>query len=724
MRAVRGWVPGLRFRFVLLVSVLFLTLTAVMIVVASYLDLRDEENRIIEHARSVGATMSRLAVPHLNNHHYLILEQELESIAGSGIVDLAQVYDPNRDIIVDSDPLISYFDDIQLDPLILAAVASGSEKSRITQLEVTMAFPVRAGDATDVLGAALVSVPRPAAVGVVWAIWQRNATIALVLLGFCIPIALHAGSSFLRPIKSLTQTAHSVSAGNFDAPFPVDRKDEIGVLARAYRDMVARIRENLEQIHRLAFTDSVTGLPNREHFRQHFLKQADLSADKDRKLAVLFIDLDRFKRVNDSYGHEYGDTLLKEIGERFEDAAGVSRLDQATTYSGYGGVEDFVGGADISTVARLGGDEYAILFAVDDVRRDVAAVAERLVKSVERPCEVNGLALTVGASIGVAVFPSDGMDYTAILKNADIAMYAAKRAGGNSLRFYQDVESSIQVRDRLLVETDLRRALLQDEITVYYQPKIDCCTTGIVGVEALARWKHPTNGLLTPADFIDVAEETGLILPLGETVLRLACQQGRIWFDEGCGIPLAVNVSVRELEQPNFTARVLKVIEETGFPADQLELEVTETVAMADPEGLQNTIHPLREAGVRFAIDDFGTGYSSLAYLQRLPFDTFKIDRSFISGLGVEDSNRLIVQTILAMAQSLNFDVVAEGVETLEQHSILREIGCATAQGYLFGAPMAADMFAIWRAGFSCTFCMPGSCVTEPVEIANPISAA
>ncbi|MEP3301644.1 MAG: EAL domain-containing protein, partial [Roseibium sp.] len=276
--------------------------------------------------------------------------------------------------------------------------------------------------------------------------------------------------------------------------------------------------------------------------------------------------------------------------------------------------------------------------------------------------------------------------------------------------FYADVENTMHARERLQVEADLRRALLEDQITVFYQPKVDCSSGSVVGAEALARWNHPTRGLLNPGYFIDVAEETGLIIGLGEIVLRMACQQGKTWLDEGRGMPLAVNVSVRQLEKPGFTEQVLQVLKETGFPADQLELEVTETVAMANPEITQSTTQPLREAGVRFALDDFGTGYSSLAHLQKLPFDTFKIDRSFIWGLGNEDSNRLIVQTILAMAQSLNFDGVAEGVETVEQQQFLRDNGCATAQGYLFSAPMAADVFAKWRDAFNCTHCVPGTC--------------
>ncbi|WP_417685649.1 EAL domain-containing protein [Roseibium sp.] len=556
---------------------------------------------------------------------------------------------------------------------------------------------MRSADGETILGAAFVSAPRPEAAGVIWAIWRRNTTIAVVLLGFCIPVAFHFGSGFLRPIKTLTQTAHSVSAGNFDAPFPVERRDEIGVLARAYRDMVRRIRDNLEEIHRLAYVDSVTRLPNREFFRQYCLA---LMADSDvtrQKMAVLFVDLDRFKRINDSYGHDCGDRLLREIGERFEQAVGVGLANRsrapatAAADQGDGPLERN------AKVARLGGDEFAVLAPVTDTGDDIRTIANNLLRAVERPCEVNGLALTVGASIGVSVYPDDGTDFTEILKNADIAMYAAKRGGGNGHRLYSEIDSNHHTHERLVLEAELRTALQNGEIRVFYQPKVNCKTGQLVGAEALARWEHPSRGLLGPGAFIDVAEETSLIVPLGEEVLRIACRQGRRWLDEGLGIPLAVNVSVRQFEQPDFTTRVLDVLSETGFPADMLELEVTESVAMANPDGLHETIKPLRDTGIRFAIDDFGTGYSSLAYLQQLPFDTFKIDRSFIAGLCEEESKRVIIQTILAMARNLQFDVVAEGVETEEQQKFLGENGCATAQGFLFGRPMPARTFAAWR---------------------------
>ena len=681
------WLPSLRSRFVLLVAGLFLVLSVVMIMVASYLDLRDEEQRVVSDAQAIGATVSRLAVPHLTNHHYLILEQELESIASSGVVELAQVHDPARAVTIDSDPATSYFDDMEMHPLVTAALETGEDQLRQTRERVEIALPVRDMASDKVLGVALVAVKRVPVNGMLLSIWGRNIIITLVLLVFCVPVTFHFAENFVRPIKALTQTAHTVSAGNFDAPFPVERKDEIGVLARAYRDMVGTIRNNMARIHELAFVDPVTRLPNREYFRQHFNTNMRTGDGTSNRISVLFIDLDRFKRVNDSYGHDHGDALLKEIATRLQRLLDTSATDGDRP-------------AFAPLVARLGGDEFAVVMPADKPMANVYTLADQLVQCVEQPLEINGLTMAVGASIGVSTYPDDGNDYTEILKNADIAMYAAKRTGGNRACFYNEIERDSRSHERIRLEAELKRALLRDEFTIHFQPKIDCRSMHVVGAEVLVRWDHPERGLLSPGSFIDVAEESDLITRLGDRVLELACRQGRAWLDTGLHMPLAVNVSIRQLEKPGFTRRVLDILEMSGFPADLLQLEVTETVAMADPERVAEAARPLLDAGITFAMDDFGTGYSSLAHLQRLPFNTFKIDRSFVSGVGTDHHSRSIVQTILAMARSLNYEVVAEGVETLDQQTFLVENGCAIAQGFLFARPMPADHFDAWAKAF------------------------
>jgi len=351
-------------------------------------------------------------------------------------------------------------------------------------------------------------------------------------------------------------------------------------------------------------------------------------------------------------------------------------------------------------VARLGGDEFAVVMPAEAEMANVYLLADQLVQCVEQPLEINGLTMAVGASIGVSNYPDDGDDYTEILKNADIAMYAAKRTGGNRACFYNEIERDSRSHERIRLEAELKRALLRDEFTIHFQPKIHCVSMKVVGAEVLVRWEHPERGLLSPGSFIDAAEESDLITRLGDRVLELACRQGRTWLDTGLHMPLAVNVSIRQLEKPGFTNRVLDTLETSGFPADLLQLEVTETVAMADPERVSEAARPLLEAGITFAIDDFGTGYSSLALLQRLPFNTFKIDRSFVSDVVNDHHSRSIVQTILAMAKSLHYEVVAEGVETHEQQSFLMENGCAIAQGFLFARPMPADQFDVWAKAF------------------------
>jgi diguanylate cyclase (GGDEF)-like protein len=681
---------GLRMRFTLFVVLLFACLTGATLVTASILDYQDEEAKSVAHVHSIGATVSRLAIPQLANHHYLILSQELESIAASGLVLQAEVWDPRRTILVDSDPKTGIFDQPEINPLLLAAYTAEEDQTLVEQDQIRIAMPVWTPDGGAVAGAVLVTALRPGISRQLQNIWLRNSIVALCLLAVAVPVMLHFGNGFLKPIKRLTAIAHQVSAGDFDVKFPVERTDEIGVLARAYRDMVSEISSNMDQINKLAFTDSVTGLPNREAFRQHFARYMRQADGSPRPLTVMFIDLDRFKRINDSYGHDCGDLLLREVASRFESVLSLFGRSATGFTAGYG--------MQMRRLARLGGDEFALIYPAGEDRRDeVLALASAILKAVEEPCDVNGLRLSIGASIGIASFPANGRDFNVILKNADIAMYAAKNAGGSCCFTFGQIEADVKAQERLALEAELPLALASGQITAYFQPKVSAATGAVTGAEALARWNHPERGLLSPAAFIAIAEETGLILRLGDRILEVACQQGREWLDHGNPLSLAVNVSMRQLEWPEFPARVLEILERTGFPASLLELEVTESVAMADPERVRGATGKLRKAGIRFAIDDFGTGYSSLAHLQRMPFDTFKIDRSFIAGLGEDKSNGAIVQTILAMAQNLDYEVVAEGVETELQLDFLRRSGCKTVQGYLLGKPMSAESFVEWR---------------------------
>jgi diguanylate cyclase (GGDEF)-like protein/PAS domain S-box-containing protein len=423
-----------------------------------------------------------------------------------------------------------------------------------------------------------------------------------------------------------------------------------------------------ERIRHLAHYDYLTGLPNRTLFSQ-LLEQA-LSESKfaQKQVAVLFIDLDRFKLINDSLSHESGDAVLQQMAKRLTDA--LPRRD---------------------TIARFGGDEFAVLMRDCSIPKDAAETAQKLLTALAQPLLLEGQEYHLTASIGISAFPGDGENAQTILKHSDIAMYRAKEHGKNNYQFYSS-QMNLHSFERLVLERFLRHALEQDEFQLYYQPKIDLVTNCVTGVEALLRWIHPGMGIISPTKFIPLAEETGLIVPIGAWVLRAACAQNRAWQEQGLpALTVAVNLSARQFAQEDLHETIIAVLDETGLPPELLELEITESVTMENPEHAAALLRKLKALGIRLAIDDFGTGYSSLSYLKRFPIDNVKIDRSFIKDIPHDQDDVAITQAVIAMAHSLRLKVIAEGVESEDHLRFLREHGCDEAQGYLFGAPMPAD---------------------------------
>jgi diguanylate cyclase (GGDEF)-like protein/PAS domain S-box-containing protein len=425
-----------------------------------------------------------------------------------------------------------------------------------------------------------------------------------------------------------------------------------------------------ERIHQLAHYDKLTGLPNRALFSQ-LLEQALAEAKYSKKqVAVLFIDLDRFKLINDSLSHDSGDMVLKQVARRLTEAQ-LKR----------------------NTIARFGGDEFVVLMRDCEIPTDAAEAAQRMLTAIAQPLLLEGQEYNLTASIGISAFPSDGENPQTILKNADIAMYRAKEHGKNNYQFYSS-QMNLHSFERLVLERFLRHALDQDEFRVYYQPKVDLVSGCITGMEALLRWIHPAMGMISPTKFIPLAEETGLIVPIGAWVLKAACAQNKIWSDQGLPpLRVAVNLSARQFAQDDLHATILNVLEETGLAPELLELEITESVTMDNPEHAAALLRKLKALGIRLAIDDFGTGYSSLSYLKRFPIDNVKIDRSFIKDIPHDEDDVAITQAVIAMAHSLGLKVIAEGVESEEHVTFLRDHGCEQAQGYLFGAPMSAEEF-------------------------------
>jgi diguanylate cyclase (GGDEF)-like protein len=424
-----------------------------------------------------------------------------------------------------------------------------------------------------------------------------------------------------------------------------------------------------QRIEHLAYYDALTELPNRSLFHDR-VSQVLTRAERDGKeMAILFIDLDRFKTINDSLGHDSGDRLLQAVAQRM---SGCLR--------------------EADTISRLGGDEFVVLLP-ETGAQGAAHVAQNILERAVGPYDIAGNQLSITSSIGISLYPHDGADVETLIKNADTAMYHAKDNGAATYQFFTH-EMNLAVFERLTVENGLRHALDTDQFVLYYQPQVDIKTGRTIGAEALIRWRHPQLGILPAARFIEVAEETGLIVAIGEWVLHEACRQNRQWQLDGLpAIPVAVNLSARQLRK-HIAQTVVRVLDATGLPASCLDLELTEHVMMQDAEATLTTLDSLRDMGVQLSVDDFGTGYSSLAYLKRLPIDKVKIDRSFIRDISEDPDDRAIASAIIGMGHSLRLKVVAEGVETQPQLAFLRAQGCDEAQGYLLGRPMPAPEFA------------------------------
>ena len=444
---------------------------------------------------------------------------------------------------------------------------------------------------------------------------------------------------------------------------------QIVPLVRQLVNEISERKRAEERLNYMAHYDQLTGLPNRILFND-LLKQAMIeAAAHERLVALMFLDLDRFKTINDTLGHETGDALLKAVAERLRDC--LRRGD---------------------TVARLSGDEFALVFADMAHIDDASRLAQKILDRFTTPFRIGERDLFITSSIGITLYPFDQDDANTLLKNADAAMYRAKEQGRNNYQFYTS-EMNVRALERLSFETNLRQALERDEFILHYQPKVDLVTGNVIGMEALLRWQNPELGLVSPAEFIPLAEETGLIVAIGEWVIRTACKQNKAW--QAAGLPslrISVNLSARQFKEKNLVERVAQALKETGLEARYLELELTESL-LQTPE---TTITPLKELhalGIHLSIDDFGTGYSSLSYLKRFPIDTLKIDRSFVRDITTDADDAAIANAIITMAHSLGMYVVAEGVETGEQLAFLCQRKCDSMQGYYFSKPLPADAF-------------------------------
>ncbi len=488
---------------------------------------------------------------------------------------------------------------------------------------------------------------------------------ALVVL-FCLYV-LHATSTLGKlKIELLQKEMEKAAVESLLEKVKEKSEELVQTNEKLEREILERNRAE-ERLHFVAHHDVVTALPNRSLFLDRLSQALIRLPWRKRQLAVLYLDLDHFKRVNDTLGHAGGDLLLKAVAERLKES---------------------VRGGD--TVSRLGGDEFSILLADLARSEDAFTLAQKMLHSISAPFVIRGHELFMTASMGISLFPADGETADTLLKHADLAMYRAKEQGRNTYHLYS-AELNVRARERLSMEAHIRRALERKEFHLHFQPKIDTTSGRIVGMEALARWQHPELGLIPPSKFIPIAEELGLILPLGEWVLMTACAQNKAWQEAGLPfIPMGVNISARQLQDKNIVQIIERTLRKTGLAPAYLELELTESI-IQHPEQAAVLLAQLNLMGIQIAIDDFGTGYSSLNYLKRLPIHKLKIDQSFVRQLTIDPDTTAIVAAIITLAHSLELKTVAEGVETQAQLEQLAVLQCDEVQGYLFSPPVPAE---------------------------------
>ena len=445
----------------------------------------------------------------------------------------------------------------------------------------------------------------------------------------------------------------------------------IGIYGLA-KDITAQ-KAKEEQMRRMAFFDILTDLPNRMMFEEQLQKEIEHARAEGQKLAVMFMDLDRFKMINDTFGHGIGDRLLQAVAERLNSCV---QRDHA--------------------FARISGDEFTLILPNLAVAEDAIHVAQHILDTLERPFMLEGNELFITTSIGISLYPSDGLDIESLVKNADTAMYRAKEQGRNNYQLYRTAMNE-HIIQRVTMETDLRKALERGEFELYYQPQVNVRSRNLIGLEALVRWNHPTRGMVSPSEFIPLAEETGLIVPLGEWVLQTACQQVKHWQGNGFhNMRAAVNLSARQFQRDDLVGTVERVLKETGLDPKCLDLEITESVTMHNVDRAIVTLNELKNLGIHISLDDFGTGYSSLSYLKHFPIHMLKIDQSFVRDITTDPDDAAIATSIIAMAHSLKLNVIAEGVETEEHREYLLQQGCAEMQGYLFSPPLPVAKLEEW----------------------------
>ena len=636
-----------------------------------------------------GRTVAELLADALTNPVYFVDLKAIGEITRSALrqpdVEYVLVFDANGRILHDGSANISRFGQ-QIDLGAATAVQSDAAVVQYIDGNIDVVQPMFLG--SDRLGGVRVGFSRKssnaaaaAAAAALLAkadavateraralLWPLSGLALLLFIGLWMVAYL-----LVRPVRALAAHARALEAGRFDLRIETDRPDEIGDLMRSMGALGASLARHDRDIRRLAYIDTLTGLPNRLVLREELERATMLGRSSGAGVALLFIDLDDFKRINDTLGHDAGDEALGQLAQRLE-----QRLSELR-------------GSDLDLISRFGGDEFVALLTGSDLRERARRFADSVLAAVREPLLAAGRAVHLNASVGITVFPEDGNDPPQLMKNGDIAMYQAKLAGKNCYRFFTPMMTRI-ADDRLHLEHDLRAASAAGELDVHYQPIVDLRSGVVTGVEALLRWDHPHRGLVPSTEFVGIAEDFGLIGELGRFALERACQDAARWpLVNGKAIFVSVNVSARQLREPDLPKQVADALERFSVPAQRLHVELTESALLDTEAPALATLAELRQMGVSVWLDDFGTGFSGLTHLRRVPVDGVKIDRSFVQDLLTDRDDLALTTAIVAMAASLGFESIAEGVESAAQLEVLRELGCDLGQGYWLGYPMAHE---------------------------------
>ena len=652
-------------------------------------------SRVRERGEAVAAQLADSLVNPLYYFDLDAIGEILRGILHESDVRYAIVYDNSGAVIHDGSRDIATYGQAMQDPLAYEVITARGPHVQMAGNVLDVSAPVQIGDqriggvrvgysldsvADDEARATAAMRARMDQISRHHALWVLLMLLVLVAIGVLVSVVVQR--SLVRPIRQLASAAREIEAGNFAAEVPLTpRNDEVGDLMRAFSRMGDSIVRHDRDIRRMAYTDALTGLSNRLAFREHLDQQLMQVRGAARRMALLFADIDDFKRVNDTLGHDAGDEVLVQFSSRIREV-----MERA--------------GSGRTTLARFGGDEFVILLeSMDedgsDIRDDASQLAEALVVELSRPIMVRGRQVFLGTSIGITLFPDDASNAAMLMKNGDIAMYQAKVAGKNCYRFYSRAMDQA-VERRVHMEQDLRGAWERGELSLVYQPVFALSDGKLAGAEALLRWQHPEHGSIAPAVFIDVAEQSGLIETIGPAVLRAACADAMRWSQEhrgAEGLFVSVNVSPRQLRGGDLSEQVAQALAETGLDAARLHVELTETAVIGDEIRASTLLGRLRSTGVKVWLDDFGTGFSGLSHLRRVPVDGVKIDRSFVADMLRDPDDLALTTAIIAMAHSLGITVVAEGVEKEGQYDMLRERGCDLAQGYWLGHPMKTQDF-------------------------------